>query len=286
MTGIDFILIVVFLSGILIGITRGFVGGIIDIIGIIVGISLSSIAYKAPVNLFSKFNIKGTPVDILFFHLFSFLFIISVIVGIEVLRKKVYIKHIVDRILGIFTGVIVGMFLCGFLLNMMSASPNTAREIDNARFSKYITRFAPKIYERSDRIGITLPKLIALSKDYMDEFDKTKLSISFIKVNFSKMKGTCMKCGGEVEFKGYFIKAGMSVIPKFVCKNCGRTSDGCQAFEIFHFIYKKCPVELAKKGIKFDCGNFPNHELIMPKIECPVDKNQLQLWEWQPPLKY
>jgi uncharacterized membrane protein required for colicin V production len=286
MTGIDFIILVIFGSGILTGILRGFIGGIIDIIGICGGVTLASIAYKAPVNLFRKFNIIGTPVDILFFHLFSFLFILSIIVGIEVLRKRIYVKHIVDRIFGFFTGIIEGIFFSAFLLNIMSASPNSAREIDNARFSKYITRFAPKIYERSDKIGITLPKLIALPKNYMDEFDKTKLSISFIKVNFYKMKGTCMKCGGEVEFKGYFIKAGMSVIPEFVCKNCGRTSDGCQTFEIFHFLYNECPVELARKGIKFDCGNFPNHELIMPKIECPVDKNQLQLWEWQPPVKY
>lgn len=286
MTGIDFILIIIFGSGLLTGILRGFVGEVIDIIGIILGVYLSSIAYKAPVNLFRKFNIVGTPVDVLFFHLFSFLFIISVIVGIEVLRKKVYIKHIVDRIFGFFTGAILGMFLCGFLLNIMSASPNVAKEIDEAKLSKYITRFFPKIYEKSDKIGMTIPKLIALPDKYEDEFDKTKVKIQFLKVNFYKMKGTCLKCQGEVEFSGYFLKTGTSVIPKFICKNCGRVSDGCQTFEIFHFLYKKCPVELAKKGVKFDCGNFPNREWIMPKGPCPIDKNQLYLWEWQPPVPY
>ncbi|MCM8804111.1 MAG: CvpA family protein [Candidatus Omnitrophica bacterium] len=286
MTGIDFILIVVFGSGLLTGILRGFVGGIIDIIGICGGVSLASVAYRAPVNLFKKFNIVGTPVDILFFHLFSFLFIISIIVGIEVLRKKVYIKHIIDRIFGFFTGIILGMFLSGFLLNIMSSSPNVANEIDQTKFGKYIIRFVPKIYEKSDKIGITLPKLIALPTKYEDEFNKTKIKISFLKVNFAKMKGTCIKCGGEVEFRGYFLKTGISVIPKYTCKNCGRNSDGCQTFEIFHFLYKKCPVELAKNGVKFDCGNFQNRELIMPKIQCPVDKNQLYLWEWQPPITY
>ncbi|MGC8977647.1 MAG: CvpA family protein [Candidatus Ratteibacteria bacterium] len=286
MTGIDFILIIVFGSGILTGILRGFIGGIIDIIGIISGVSLASIAYKAPVNLFRRFNIVGTPVEILFFHLFSFLFIISIIVGIEVLRKKVYIKHIIDRIFGFFTGIILGMFLSGFLLNIMSSSPNVAKDIDQTKFAKYIVRFIPKIYERSDKLGITLPKLIAMPEKYEDEFDKTKVKISFLKVNFVKMKGTCIKCGGEVEFSGYFLKTGTSVVPKYICKNCGRTSDGCQTFELFHFFYKKCPVELARKGIKFDCGNFPNHQLIMPKYPCPIDNNQLQLWEWQPPINY
>ncbi len=288
MTGIDFILLVIFGSGVLTGILRGFVGGIIDIIGICGGVSLASIAYKAPVVLFKKFNIEGTPVDILFFHLFSFLFILSIIVGIEVLRKKVFIKHIVDRILGFFTGAILGMFLSGFILNIMSASPNVAKEIDSSRFPKYITRFIPEIYEKSDKIGITLPKLFAFPEKYEDEFDKTKLKISFLKINFVKMKGTCIKCGGECIFSGYFLKSGMSIIPKFTCKNCGRTSDGCQTFEIFHLLYNKCPVELARKGIRFDCPNFPNHELIMPNpnINCPVDKNQLKFWEWKPPVPY
>ncbi|MFN4227593.1 MAG: CvpA family protein [Candidatus Ratteibacteria bacterium] len=286
MTGIDFIVLIIFGSGILTGILRGFIGGIIDIIGICGGVSLASIAYKAPVNLFRRFNIIGTPVDILFFHLFSFLFILSIIVGIEVLRRKVYIKHIVDRIFGFFTGIIEGMFFSAFLLNIMSASPNAAKEIDQAKFTKYITRFVPGIYLKSDKIGITLPKLIALPKNYQDEFNREKLTISFQKTNFYKMKGTCIKCGGEVEFSGYFLKAGTSIMPKFTCKNCGRTSDGCQTFEIFHFLYNQCPVELAKKGIKFDCGNFPNRELVMPKTQCPIDKNQLQIWEWQPPVKY
>ncbi|MGB9677241.1 MAG: CvpA family protein [Candidatus Ratteibacteria bacterium] len=286
MTGIDFIILIIFGSGILTGILRGFIGGIIDIIGICSGVSLASIAYKAPVTLFRKFNITGTPVDVLFFHLFCFLFILSIIVGIEVLRKKVYVKHIVDRIFGFFTGIIEGLFFAGFILNIMSASPNAAKEIDSSRFTKYITRFVTGIYLRSDKLGITLPKLIALPKNYQDEFDKTKLIISFQKINFYKMKGTCIKCGGEVEFSGYFLKAGTSVIPKFICKNCGRTSDGCQTFEIFHFLYNECPVQLARKGIKFDCGNFPNHELVMPKNACPLDGNQLQLWEWQPPIKY
>ncbi|MCM8786019.1 MAG: CvpA family protein [Candidatus Omnitrophica bacterium] len=286
MTGIDFIILIIFCSGILTGILRGFIGGIIDIIGIFGGVSLASIAYKAPVNLFRRFNIIGTPVDVLFFHLFSFLFILSIIVGIEVLRRKVYIKHVVDRIFGFFTGIIEGLFFSAFLLNIMSASPNAAKEIDQAKFTKYITRFVPQIYLKSDKIGITLPKLIALPKNYQDEFNREKLTISFQKTNFYKMKGTCIKCGGEVGFSGYFLKAGTSVIPKFTCKICGRTSDGCQTFEIFHFLYNQCPAELSRKEIKFDCGNFPNRELVMPKTQCPIDKNQLQIWEWQPPIKY
>ncbi|MCM8806421.1 MAG: CvpA family protein [Candidatus Omnitrophica bacterium] len=286
MTGIDFILIILFLSGILTGIVRGFIGGIIDIIGIIIGTSLASISYKAPVILFKKFNIVGTPVDILFFHLFSVLFILSVIVGIEVLRKRVYIKHIVDRIFGFFTGVLLGMFLCGFILNIMSASPNVAKEIDQTKFAKYITKFAPKIYEKSDKIGITLPKLLVILEKYSDEFDRTKFNILFLKQNFAKLEGTCIKCRGKAKFSGYFLISGMSVIPKFKCEKCGRTSDGCQTFEIFHLLYKKCPVELARKGVMFDCGRFPNNELIVPEGSCPIDNDELKFWEKKPPITY
>lgn len=286
MTGIDFITIVLFLSGILIGITRGFVGGVIDIIGIVGGVTLASIAYKAPVVLFQKFNIVGTPVDILFFSLFSLLFILSVIVGIEVLKKKTFEKHIIDRIFGFFPGVIEGMFLAGFLLMIMSGSPNAAKDIDGSKFTKYITRFFPRIYTRSDKIGITLPKMLFIPKEYPDEFNPEKRRIVFQKINFSKIKGTCIKCGGEVEFNGYFLMTGTAVILKFTCKNCGRTSDGCQVYEVFHLLYNKCPIDLAKQGTRFDCPRFPNREWITPKGPCPVDKKQLQLWEWQPPASY
>jgi uncharacterized membrane protein required for colicin V production len=288
MNGIDFISIVFLISGIFAGTIRGFIGGIIDIIGIIGGVSLASVAYKAPVNLFARFNIKGTPVDILFFHLFSFLFIISAIVGIEIFRRKVFIKHIVDRIFGLFTGAICGMFFCCFLLNMISASPNGAKEIESGKFAKRITRFVPGIYERADKIGITLPKLIALPKEYRDEFDKTKLTISFLKVNYFKTNETytCIKCGGKVKFSGYVIKAGMSITPKFTCEKCGANSCGCLTYEIFHSRYKQCPIVLTKQGMWFYCGYFPNYELAMPKGQCPVCKNQLQEWEWKPPVSY
>lgn len=286
MTGIDFISIVLFLSGILTGITRGFVGGVIDIVGIICGVSLASIAYKAPILLFQKFNIIGTPVNILFFSIFSLLFILSVIVGIEVLKKKTFEKHIIDRIFGFFPGVIEGMFLSGFLLMIISTSPNAAKDIDGSKFTKYITRFFPAIYTRSDRIGITLPKNLCIPKEYIDEFNYQKIRIVFQKINFSKIKGTCIKCAGEIKFDGYFLKTGTAVIPKFICKNCGRVSDGCQVYEIFHLLYGKCPIDLAKNGVRFDCGRFPNREWITPKGPCPVDGKQLQLWEWQPPLPY
>jgi len=57
-TGIDFITTILMLSGVLTGIVRGFVGNLIDIIGICAGISLASIVYRAPVTLFKKFGIN------------------------------------------------------------------------------------------------------------------------------------------------------------------------------------------------------------------------------------
>ena len=51
-------------------------------------------------------------------------------------------------------------------------------------------------------------------------------------------------------------------------------------------LYGKCPVELAEKGEKFDCGQWPNHLLVKPKGPCPVCGKTLDIWKWEPPVPY
>ena len=287
-TGIDFITVILVLSGILTGTVRGFLGSIVDLIGISGGIALSSIVYRAPVNLFRRFNITGSVVELICFLFTSLFLILTIILLLELLRKRADWKHFLDRVFGFFLGIIEGMFFAGIIFITMSGSYNAAMELQQSKLPKYIIKYIPKIYEHADKIGITIPKMLYIPHSYEEEFNPESKTIQFLRINFYRQykKLTCIKCGGEVKFEGYFPKVGAAMIPKFVCTKCGRTSDGCQTYELFHLYYKQCPIDLARKGIRFDCPRFPNHEWITPKGPCPVDGKELELWKWEPPAKY
>lgn len=286
-TGIDVIVSIIFLSTVLLGIIRGFVGSIVDLAGIAGGISLASIVYRAPVNLLSKFNIKGNAVDLVCFLTTVFFLILTIIILFEVLRKRVDIKHIVDRLFGIFPGILEGFIFSGLLFITMSVSFESAMEIQQSRLPGYVLKYIPAIYEKTDRMGINIPKMIYIPQKYADELRPDNTEIRFCRINFSKFEGfTCMECGGKVKFEGYFLRIGATMVPKFICEKCGRVSCGCQTYEGFHKIYKECPVDISREKVRFDCGRWPNYKLISPRGPCPVDKTTLYLWQWQPPTLY
>lgn len=136
-------------------------------------------------------------------------------------------------------------------------------------------------------MGIVIPKMIYLPQNYPDEFKINNTEIRFWKINFTEFDGlTCMECGGSVKFEGYFLRIGATIVPKFICEKCGRTSCGCQTYEGFHKIYNACPIDLAKEKLRFDCGRWQNYKLITPKESCPVDGKKLNFWEWVPPTLY
>lgn len=270
-TGIDFIIVLLGISGILLGVVRGFVGSIIDLTGITAGLILASIVYEAPVHLFKRFNITGNAVELVCFLLSSVVLVFTIILLLDLLRKRVDIKHFLDRFFGLLPGIIEGFIFAGGILVVMSVSFNSATEIQGSKTAKYVIRFIPKVYEKIERKGVTLPKMIFLPKNYGDEFNPLNKTIQFIRTNFVELEGaTCLKCDGKVKFAGYFPKLGVAVIPEFVCTKCGRTSDGCQTYEGFHLLYRVCPVKLAKQKQRFDCGNWPNREIIIPEGPCPV----------------
>ncbi len=286
-TGIDVIISIILMSMLLLGLIRGFVGSIVDLIGITAGITLASIVYKAPVNLLSKFRITGNAVELTCFLTAVFFLVLGIIFLLEILRKRVDIKHIVDRLFGILPGILEGFIFAGVILISMSVSFRSAMEIRDSRVSKYIIKYLPAIYEKTDRMGITIPKMIYLPHKYPDEFKADSTEIRFWKVNFARFEGfTCMECGGKVKFKGYFLRIGATMVPKFACEKCGRTSCGCQTYKGFHKIYQSCPIDLAKEKFRFDCGRWPNYKLITPRGPCPVDSKQLDFWEWEPPTTY
>ncbi|MCX8082470.1 MAG: CvpA family protein [bacterium] len=287
MTGIDIIISILLLSGLLLGIVRGFVSSIFDLIGIAIGIILASQIYRAPANLFERFNIKGNAVDLTFFLLLSLILIATCMFFLDLIRKRVEYKHIIDRILGVAPGTLEGALFTGIILVAMSVSFNSATEVQQSKLSKYFLKYLPPIYEKTDKWKINLPKMIYLPSKYFDEFNSENKEIYFRKINFSQWNGiTCMECGGKVKFDGYFLRIGAAIVPKFTCDVCGRISDGCQTYEGFHRLYRSCPVEIAKQKVRFDCGRWTNHKLISPKGQCPVDGNKLDIWEWEPPQSY
>ncbi|MCM8762098.1 MAG: CvpA family protein [Candidatus Omnitrophica bacterium] len=287
MTGVDITISIIFLSGLLLGIIRGFVGSVFDVIGTGVGILIASQVYRAPATLFERFNITGNAVNLVCFLFTSLIFVFVCTFFLDILRKRVEYKHIIDRILGIFPGTVEGMLLTGIVLIAMSVSFNSAMEVQQSRLSKYILKFLPPIYEKTDPWKINIPKMVYIPAKYPNEFNSENKEIYFKKINFSQWAGfTCMECGGKVRFDGYFLRIGAAVVPKFTCEGCGRISDGCQTYEGFHKLYNTCPVEMARQKARFDCGRWPNHKLISPKGPCPVDGKSLDIWEWEPPTSY
>ncbi|MDD3726453.1 MAG: CvpA family protein [Candidatus Ratteibacteria bacterium] len=287
MTGIDITIAILLLSGALLGIVRGCVGSIFDLIGIGVGIILASYVYKAPVVLFERFNITGNAINIVCFLGISLVLVLTCIFLLDILRKRVEYKHIIDRILGALPGAVEGAILTGIILITMSVSYNSAMDVQQSKLSKYILKFLPPIYEKTDMLKINLPKVVYLPTQYPNEFQQANQELYFWKINFSQWEGfTCTKCGSKVKFDGYFLRIGAAIVPRFTCENCGRTSDGCQTYEGFHKLYKTCPVEIARQKLRFDCGRWPNYELISPRGPCPIDHKTLSIWEWEPPTRY
>ncbi|MCM8822017.1 MAG: CvpA family protein [Candidatus Omnitrophica bacterium] len=285
--GLDVIVIMFVLGGILGGAGRGFLGTMIDICGIASGIVIGSFVYPAPVKLFAKFGITGTSVELIFFVLSSVFFCLAFILLLESVRRKVEIKPAIDRIFGGLFGTINGFVAAASILVIMTSSVKMGQEIDQARFAPSVRYGLLKFYEQIERHNITLPKMIILPVAYRDEFGQDVIKARLIKMNFTKFEGyTCINCGGKVKFDGYSAKYGAGIVPKFVCEKCGRVSDGCQTYEGYHKLYNACPVELARQDVKFDCGTWSNRSWVTPTGPCPVDNNKLDIMLWREPIKY
>ena len=288
MTGFDLIAIIIMLSSLLMGYYRGFVSSIGDIAGITGGFILASLVYRAPVKLFRQFDITGTAAEIFLFIICALFFILLLVILIESLKKRVDLKHVADKIAGIIPGTVEGIIFSAMLFFIMSASYNSALEVHRSKIAMRIVRLMPPVYEKLERAGIKAPKMIFLPTTYPDEFDYSKKEIQFLNTGFTSFRGyTCIECGGNVRFEGYFPRIGAAFVPKVVCEECHRTSDGCQTYEGLHKLYGKCPVDMARdEKTRFDCGRWPNRTLVSPKGTCPVDNKALDPWFWDSPQKY
>ena len=106
MGGIDFLTILIVILSMLMGYYRGIIGSIGDLLGIVLGLIISTFTYRGPVKLFQQFDITGIIAELVVFVFTSLFFIVLLVVLFEALKKRIDVKHVVDRIIGIFAGVL------------------------------------------------------------------------------------------------------------------------------------------------------------------------------------
>ncbi len=129
---------------------------------------------------------------------------------------------------------------------------------------------SPVFYYLADAFDIDMPMLNRRARRFEDEGSLERATL-VDRINYSRFDGaTCIECRGRVRFAGYHRRFAVAVSPRFVCRRCGRTSDGCQTFEAFHRMYGRCPVEVAARLGPIDCGVWPNDRPVYPNGTCPV----------------
>jgi hypothetical protein len=175
-------------------------------------------------------------------------------------------------------GFFLGLLLSAFLLIFSGAMPNAYKAIPKSLLGPRLLAIVPAIHGDMEQIGLPLPKLVMLPTNYREELagNGMRQGLQFLQINFTRLDGSkCIKCEHRVHFLGYKFPRGTLLSPKFQCPNCGRTSDGCQTFQGFHKIYGKCPVDIARQGVWFDCGVWTNGNFVLPHGKCPIDGKEL-----------
>lgn len=178
-----------------------------------------------------------------------------------------------ERISGELLGGFLGMFLFFLLAGAIALLIPPS---ENAPLAQLGEKAMPRLLILLERLHIDPPKLVYHPSTFEGEWSeqglwKGKIEYRFERLAFSQLDGaTCIACRGKVDFLGYLKKDNNPLVPKFRCRVCGRTSDGCQTFEGFHKIYGICSVDEAEKGVELDCGTWTNGIWVVPKGKCPV----------------
>ena len=268
---VDALVLVVILACAVSGARRGLVGAGGDVVAIGLGLALASLAYPVVAVPLRWIGLPPPFCDVLGFLLFAVGIVFLVGWGASVLAENWEPSRRVDRVGGAGFGIAVGLLLSSVLLLVSGVVTRTAEPIQNSLLGPKITSLVPHFHEAMERIGLPLPKLVALPNDYREELSGMRQGLQFLRLNATKLDGaTCIHCRTPVKFEGYKFSRGTLMSPKFRCPQCGRTSDGCQTFEGFHTIYGTCPTDLAQEGVQFDCGVWTNGWFTEPHGKCPV----------------
>ncbi len=275
MNGVDVLSTLFLVLNAALGAARGTRRGFIDLCSVVFGILGGLLFYPIGQWLFGRFI--GLP-DLIAGPMGFALAVAGVVLTISILGRRFaeaeqglsWPSHVGGAVFGLVLGMI-GLVALLPLAGMRWLKPQTI--MTSPIGSRFIAAM-PLLYEAVERLGLDVPKVVMVPDDFEDEINNDSPRIPrFRPINFTALDhSTCIKCGGDVRFVGYFFKEGMGIypFPKFVCSQCGRTSDGCQTYEGFHKMYDECPVKLAQDGGKLDCGVWSNGEMVIPTGPCPV----------------
>lgn len=272
MNQVDLFIIVVVLALGLSGAKRGFIHAAGDMFGFLFGLVLGSLAYPVLVApLRWALGLSEAATGALAFVIVAVLGVVAAGWGFSRLSDYLDLPKLANRIGGAAFGTVFGFFCAAIFVMASGLLPNAGKPVKDSALGPGLMAMVPRLHEGFESVGLALPKLVHLPEDYREELSGVNQGFQFLRINFSQLDGaTCIHCRSPVVFEGYHFSRGTLMSPRFRCSGCGRTSDGCQTFEGFHAIYGTCPVLLAREGVKFDCGAWPNGSWVIPQGPCPV----------------
>jgi uncharacterized membrane protein required for colicin V production len=272
MNQVDFFILVILGIATANGVRRGLLLGAADLAGLLVAVAAGSFLYRLGGAFFGLFLASPALAGFLGFVLIALL--AAGLTGWAMLKwlgEREFPRRL-DHFGGGACGLSLGALLAGMGVMASGLVPGAAAPVKHSALAPAFMSLVPGALEGLEHLGIAVPKLVRLPVSYEEELKGTRQGLQFLQINFSRLDGShCINCGHRVRFLGYKFSRGTLLSPKFRCPNCGRTSDGCQLFEGFHRIYGQCPVELAERGILFDCGVWTNGWWVVPRGRCPVD---------------
>ncbi len=274
MTGIDLLILALFALCAGLGAVRGWRRSTLDVVSLIVGLLVGLFLYPAGEWLLRK--LLGLP-DLLAGPLgFGLMIALGVVGSVLLLGRWAAREEVLtnlSRVGGALLSLLLGAMGMGPFLTLASVFFSSPQQVDRAPLARPFLAAVPYTYQAVELLGVRVPKVVMVPDNFETELDRgLPRRPQFRPINFTKLDGsTCIKCRGKMKFLGYQRKDGCPIpIPKFMCTQCGRTSDGCQGFESFHEMYHECPVTVAEKGYKLDCGVWTNGDLVVPQGPCPV----------------
>jgi len=167
-------------------------------------------------------------------------------------------------------GLAIGLLIAAVFVPVIGRGGWGREAVPRSLLARPLLATAPVPYYIADALDLDFPMLNARAIRFEDEGQAEQAAL-VERINYSGLSGsTCIECRAAVKFAGYHRRFETAVSPKFVCPECGRTSDGCQTFEGFHKMYGRCPVDVAEALGPIDCGVWPNDRPVYPNGVCPV----------------
>lgn len=267
MTWIDLLILAIVGSSVYSSAKSGLLFAFVDVARAIIGIVIGALAY-ALLLTWSHDYVAGA-MAFLIAALLSFTLL--GILARKLLQDTEKSKTTAARIGAGAIGFGFGLLVCLFVVPVLGNLRPLVGPVGGSPLARVFIGAMPGMNSLADALDADLPQLSRRADDFYEEGSGVPGRLSR-RVNYTRLDGsTCIKCGGRVEFDGYFLTGPAMVSPRFRCPVCLRTSDGCQTYEGFHEMYGKCPIQVVvDDNVDLDCGVWPNEEPVRPTGECPV----------------